>query len=198
MLAVLEPRRAKGVGYALKLAQRAQAIDAGVRLVRWTFDPLIARNAHFNLGKLGVVADRFERNYYGEMTDALNRGDRSDRLVARWEVDREPAPRAVPRLPERPLVTAVGPPDAPRPEPTAERPDAEHAWSVAVPWDHAALRGSEPELARAWRDAVGDALESAISAGLVAGAFVSDRGERTARYVLASAEAVDAVRGETG
>ena len=50
-----------GVGYALKLAQRAQALDQGIAEVRWTFDPLIARNGYFNLHKLGAVADRFDR-----------------------------------------------------------------------------------------------------------------------------------------
>src|SRR5437870_3211225 len=77
MLAVLPGLRSRGVGYALKLAQRARALDAGYRVVRWTFDPLQARNAHFNINKLGVVGDRFRRDFYGEMTDALNRGDRS-------------------------------------------------------------------------------------------------------------------------
>ena len=45
MLAALPDRRHRGVGYALKLAQRAQALDQGIDLVRWTFDPLVARNA---------------------------------------------------------------------------------------------------------------------------------------------------------
>jgi predicted GNAT superfamily acetyltransferase len=52
MLAAVPDRRHRGVGYALKLAQRAQALDQGIRFVRWTFDPLVARNAYFNLQKL--------------------------------------------------------------------------------------------------------------------------------------------------
>ena len=63
--------------------------------MRWTFDPLVARNAYFNLHKLGAVADRFERNFYGEMTDTLNRGERTDRVVVRWDLDRDPGPRNV-------------------------------------------------------------------------------------------------------
>src|SRR6266700_140021 len=69
MLAVLPERRSSGVGLALKLAQRAAALDDGVRVARWTFDPLQSRNAHFNLEKLGAVADRFRRDFYGEMPD---------------------------------------------------------------------------------------------------------------------------------
>ena len=59
MLAALPERRHRGVGYALKLAQRAQALDQGIPVARWTFDPLVARNAWFNLVKLGATADRF-------------------------------------------------------------------------------------------------------------------------------------------
>ena len=87
MLATLPDRRHRGVGYALKLAQRAQCLDQGIPRVRWTYDPLLSRNAHFNLTKLGAVADRFLPNFYGEMTDTLNRGERSDRLMVRWDVE---------------------------------------------------------------------------------------------------------------
>ena len=93
MLAALPSRRHKGVGFALKLAQRAQCLDQGIHVVRWTFDPMIARNAWLNLGKLGAVADRFRRNFYGAMSDSLNAGERSDRLVVRWDLDREPGPQ---------------------------------------------------------------------------------------------------------
>ena len=95
MLAALPDRRHAGVGFALKLAQRASCLDRDIHLVRWTFDPLVARNAHLNINKLGATCDRFHRDYYGQMPDAINAGDRSDRLVVRWRLDREPgAPRA--------------------------------------------------------------------------------------------------------
>ena len=74
MLAALPGRRHAGVGFALKLAQRAMALDQGIQVVRWTFDPLVARNAHFNMSKLGAQCDRFHRNFYGEMGDSLNAG----------------------------------------------------------------------------------------------------------------------------
>ena len=63
MLAALPDRRHRGVGYALKLAQRAQALDQGIAEIRWTFDPLGARHGYFNLSTLGAVADRFDRNH---------------------------------------------------------------------------------------------------------------------------------------
>jgi predicted GNAT superfamily acetyltransferase len=143
MLAALPGRRHRGVGYALKLAQRAQALEQGIPFVRWTFDPLVARNAYFNLEKLGAVADRFGRDFYGEMTDALNRGERSDRLVVRWDLRR-----------------ALGSKDLAAP-----------AATVAIPEDHPALRSNDPEQARAWRDRVADELETGLAHGLVAAGF---------------------------
>ncbi|MGZ4108477.1 MAG: GNAT family N-acetyltransferase [Actinomycetota bacterium] len=142
MLAVRPGLRHGGVGFALKLAQRAQALGQGIRLVRWTFDPMVARNAYFNIAKLGAVCDRFERNFYGAMDDVLNRGERSDRFVVRWDLDREPGPRDL-----TPVAT------------------------VPVPSEHEGLRRSSPEDAVAERDRVAGAVEEQLAAGRVAAVF---------------------------
>jgi predicted GNAT superfamily acetyltransferase len=177
MLAALPDRRHRGVGYALKLAQRAQALDQGIHVARWTFDPLVARNAWLNLGKLGAFADRFGRAFYGEMTDDLNRDDRTDRLVVRWELDPEPRPRPVPSdLPT--VLSAAGDPEAPEPV-AGDAPDHRGAV-VEVPRDHPAIRDRDRELARRWRETVADALEACLAAGLLVSAF--DRGRSA--YIL--------------
>jgi predicted GNAT superfamily acetyltransferase len=147
MLAALPERRHRGVGYALKLAQRAQALDQGISLVRWTFDPLVARNAWLNIGKLGAVVDRFERDYYGAMTDDLNAGERSDRFMVRWELERPPGPRAVPGA----------------------------ATEITIPPDLYELRERDPDAARRWRDEVAAAAEAAMGRGEVGLAFDRDR-----------------------
>ena len=172
MLAALPERRHRGVGYALKLGQRAQALDQGIHVARWTFDPLVARNAWFNLGKLGAVADRFARAFYGEMSDEINRGDRTDRLVVRWDLDPDPVGRIVPEgLPT--VLDAEGDPDAPAPvEGTAP---SSAGGVIEVPREHADLRQRDPELASRWRDAVAEALEACLGAGLIVGAFDRDR-----------------------
>ena len=109
------------------LKERAQALDQDIHVARWTYDPLVARNAWFNLGKLGAVADRFGRSFYGDMTDEINRGDRTDRLVIRWDLDPEPGPRGGPGdVPT--VLSAKG--DAERPEPA--RPSEQHHPST--PW----------------------------------------------------------------
>lgn len=177
MLAALPERRHRGVGYALKLGQRAQALDQGIHMARWTFDPLVARNAWFNLGKLGAVADDFGRAFYGEMTDEINRGDRTDRLVARWNLDPDPAPGAWPGgLPT--VLAAEGEPDRPVPVP-GSAPAAE-GGVVEVPREHQELRRRDPELGSRWREASAEALEACFQAGLIAAGFDRDR----SAYVL--------------
>jgi predicted GNAT superfamily acetyltransferase len=177
MLAALPDRRHHGIGYALKLGQRAQALGQGIHLARWTFDPLVARNAWFNLGKLGAVADRFGRDFYGEMSDDINRGDRTDRLVIRWDLDPEPAPRPIQRgLPT--VLAAQGDPDAP--VPSLEDAPASAGAVVEVPREHAELRRRDAVLASRWRDATAEAFEICFGAGLIVQAFDRDR----SAYVL--------------
>ena len=84
---VAEGYKYRGVGYALKLKQREEVLRMGIRLIKWTFDPLQSLNSKFNLRKLGVVYREYHVNYYGEMTDAINRGLGSDRVKAEWWID---------------------------------------------------------------------------------------------------------------
>lgn len=179
MLAALPDRRHRGVGYALKLAQRAQALDQGSDRVRWTFDPLVARNAYFNLWKLGAVADRFHRNFYGEMTDSLNRGERSDRFVVRWDLERIPGPRNVAADGAYPVLQRSDDVDAPAP--VAGEVPAGGVALVQIPREYADLRERDAGLARAWRDALAAALEACLDAGLVAASFDGPTGA----YVMA-------------
>jgi predicted GNAT superfamily acetyltransferase len=175
MLAARPDRRHAGVGYALKLAQRAQALDHGIHTVRWTFDPLVARNGYFNLAKLGAVADRFERAFYGEMLDVLNRGDRTDRLTARWDLDVDPGPR-----PAAPAATVLRR-DGNDPVLDVEAFDDVGAIALEVPVDYVELRSALPSAAARWREAMADAAEACIARGLVAVTF--DR--KRSAYVFA-------------
>jgi predicted GNAT superfamily acetyltransferase len=86
MVAVLPEFQNRGVGRCLKLAQRDDAIARGIGLIVWTFDPLQAKNAHFNLGKLGAIVRRYVRNYYGRTSSSLHWGLPTDRLVAEWRI----------------------------------------------------------------------------------------------------------------
>ena len=169
LLATVPDRRHRGVGYALKLAQRAQTLDHGIHVVRWTVDPLVARNAHFNITKLGAVCDHFHRNFYGDMTDTLNRGERSDRLVVRWDLDREPTGPA----PAEGVVVLDAEGDAPVLR-AVEVPAAGAPLLVRIPREYQDLRERDPALAARWREAAGDAIEACFASGRIVTGFTSD------------------------
>lgn len=86
MTAVLVKYRDKGIGYSLKIDQWNWAKKNNYKEITWTFDPLVARNAKLNLIKLGVGISAYYPNFYGDMPDALNAGDESDRVMASWKV----------------------------------------------------------------------------------------------------------------
>jgi predicted GNAT superfamily acetyltransferase len=162
----------RGVGFALKLHQRAWALARGVPVVVWTFDPLVARNAWFNLAKLGALPTGYLEDFYGPMTDALNAGMASDRLLVAWNLD-DPAVAAAcagrPRQPSPEQVEAeaaltVGP-DL---EPVAHATDAP-AVTVAVPPE---VEGLGPAQRRAWRGAVREALGGRLAAGAAVTGFL--------------------------
>lgn len=86
-MVVLPEYRSSGIGFELKLAQRQLAIKQGIRLVTWTFDPLLSLNAHLNLRKLGCVAQKYYLNLYGESDrSGLATFGWSDRLKVDWWV----------------------------------------------------------------------------------------------------------------
>jgi predicted GNAT superfamily acetyltransferase len=171
----------RGVGFALKLHQRAWAMARGVPLVVWTFDPLVARNAWFNLAKLGALPTAYLEDFYGPMTDAINAGTASDRLLLAWRLQ-DPAVAGAcagrPRQPPPVLAEAALAVGADL-EPVAT-PTAAPAVTVAVPPDLEALG---PELRRAWRAAVREALGGRLAAGSAVTGFL----RRPDRYVVEGA-----------
>ncbi len=167
ILGVVSGVEARGLGFALKQHQRRWCLERSVGAVEWTFDPLVRRNAYFNLTKLGAEAARYLVDFYGAMDDGINAGDESDRILIRWELTSEKATQAAEGKPVEPAVDegaarvlVVGSVGEPVPGdlrgPTA---------LLQVPDDIVALRRGAPELARAWRHAVRAALGGAMSAG---------------------------------
>ena len=173
MLAVNPEERGSGIGYALKLAQAAAVAADGVARIRWTFDPLLSRNAYFNLAKLGASADAFARDFYGAMPDDLNAGDRSDRLFVRWDLDGEPFAEVdgAGVLLER---------DGDEPVASDAMPVADTPLLLKIPREYPDLRVANAALADRWRDEVAAALERSLAAGLLVRGFTSD-----SAYVLA-------------
>lgn len=77
----------QGAGRQIKLKQRELALEAGIDLLEWTFDPLEVRNAYFNIVRLGAIVRRFHANLYGVTTSPLHGGLPTDRFVAEWHLD---------------------------------------------------------------------------------------------------------------
>jgi predicted GNAT superfamily acetyltransferase len=84
MLAVRRDHRNSGLGRRLKLLQRDDALQRGIELIEWTFDPLEIKNAYLNIEKLGAIARRYNINQYGITSSPLQGGLPSDRLIAEW------------------------------------------------------------------------------------------------------------------
>ncbi|MDQ4005739.1 MAG: GNAT family N-acetyltransferase [Actinomycetota bacterium] len=165
----------EGVGFLLKVAQREWCLERGIEVVTWTFDPLVARNARFNLYKLAAVADRFYPDYYGPMNDSFNRGDRSDRLEVRWDLNSERATAAVRgKREEAGVVDGAILLDATDRKPRLDEAVEGPQLLLRIPLDYHELRGRDQGLADAWRTAVRDALELVMGRGYVARGFLRD------------------------
>ena len=86
--------RGKNVGFALKTHQRAWALERGISVITWTFDPLVCRNAYFNVAKLGARPRTYLPDFYGKMHDSINGDGESDRLLMEWLLTDETVDRA--------------------------------------------------------------------------------------------------------
>jgi predicted GNAT superfamily acetyltransferase len=165
-----------GLGRRLKWAQRDEVLRAGVARITWTFDPLMAMNAWFNVRVLGAVCDRYRVDVYGQIRDVLNAGLATDRLVVDWWLS---SPRVVRRgrgeVPP-PRFDGAGVQDLidVEPDPTAG-PPVPHGWRaptaerarLEIPADLQTLKARHPEAADAWRRATREAFLAAFAAGLV-------------------------------
>lgn len=145
---IVDGYRSLGLGRMLKQHQRSWAFARDVGNITWTFDPLVARNAHFNIRVLGARITEYLVDHYGAMDDGLNRGDESDRLMVSWALA---APVAAPR--EEDVIT-----------------------TVEVPADIEAIRREAPGEALDWRYRVREAFEGLLQDGFVVGGFDDERG----------------------
>lgn len=85
----------RGIGYAMKRHQRQWALEREIETITWTFDPLVARNAYFNLCKLGATAVTYKENFYGTLNDGANTDEDTDRLLVSWPLRSEWVERAM-------------------------------------------------------------------------------------------------------
>jgi predicted GNAT superfamily acetyltransferase len=169
MMAVARDYQNKGIGARLKWAQRERALAEGRTFIKWTWDPMQARNAHFNLNRLGVTVNSYGDNFYGtdyfaDPTQAIeNRpGLQSDRLFARWDLS-------------SPRVVALG-------SGLESAIESQPVTSVAIPNEWSALVKRDPQRARDTQARVRAEFKQAFADGLVCAAF--ERGDEESRYLL--------------
>jgi predicted GNAT superfamily acetyltransferase len=164
--------RGRSVGFALKLHQRAWALEQGLTEVTWTFDPLVRRNAYFNLVKLGAVARDYLVDFYGDMDDGINIGQGSDRLLVGWDLTSDAvvdacAGRAVGAddIARSAAPFALREDESGEPEMLDEpgTPDASLV-RVGIPANVENLRQVDPAAGRRWRLAVRDVLGGLVAA----------------------------------
>jgi len=194
MVAVRPEHQKRGVGAKLKWAQRADALEAGVTLITWTYDPMQALNANLNLRRLGAVGAEFLQDFYGVTTSALHHGLPTDRLLVRWELN---APRVRQRAAEGELPRSVPAPVLPRinevkwqagwPVSSDPRLDLEAPeLLLEVPPEWNVLCQAAPRVAAVWQDKVRRAFQAYLGRGYVAADFApaDEGGRRRPLYVL--------------
>ena len=165
MLGVLPEYHNHGLGRAMKLKQREEALAIGFPLIEWTFDPLETKNAYFNVERLGAIVRRYVPNQYGTTSSPLHGGLPTDRCIAEWWLESDRTLTALRgEKPARPPIQA----------------------SVEVTNAIAELRKSDPKAAREVQRITGDGLQAGFAQGLAVVGL--DRGEQAASYRLGKYE----------
>jgi predicted GNAT superfamily acetyltransferase len=160
MLGVLPEYHNAGLGRALKLRQREDALERGIDLIEWTFDPLEIKNAYFNLERLGAIVRRYVENQYGASSSPLHGGLPTDRCVAEWWVASERVKQILAGSLPRRTVEA----------------------RIAVPSDIQTVRREDPERAREIQKRVAGEFQEHTSRGLAAIGF--ERSHDAGTYLL--------------
>jgi len=176
--------RARHVGFALKLHQRAWTLDAGAAAITWTYDPLIRRNAWFNLGKLAADAVEYLPDFYGPMDDDINRSDPTDRILVHWPLATPAVIDACSGRPREDTGTELDPDSITALEESASggpivRAPVTPVVLVGVPADIEELRERDPACAAEWRTALREVLGDLLGAGGSIRGF-----DRAGRYVV--------------
>jgi len=177
MLAVRPEARGRHIGERLKQYQRGKVCALGVRTMMWTFDPLVSRNAHFNINRLGAMPVEYAVNLYGTTRSALHGTLPTDRFVVAWDCTAAAPTRAAADgqpIADAPLLNPVsnGTPSL------ADVGNARHL-RVQIPLDIQPVLQQQPALARRWRDITRRALGERLEAGYRVSGFVrpAERGD---------------------
>ncbi len=160
MLGVLPGHHNLGIGRRLKLMQRDEALERGIQLIEWTFDPLELKNAFFNIERLGAIVRRYSENQYGVTASPLHGGLPTDRCIAEWWLDSYRVRRIL----------------------AGERTERRATERIAFPADIGEIRGVRRDSARDIQAANARRFQDAFARGLAVTGF--ERGDKEGVYLL--------------
>jgi predicted GNAT superfamily acetyltransferase len=174
MLGVRPESRTWGIGRALKLEQRRVSLAMGIDLMEWTFDPLVAVNAHLNLRRLGAVAGDYVLNVYGDSTSPLHKGAPTDRFIAQWWMRSPRVEAAIGEAPAPGIANSGG--GVPLVNEVERRGDSlvctgfeldrrEARLAVTIPPRFTEMLVRQPDAAHAWRMASREIFSTYLSHG---------------------------------
>lgn len=195
MLGVDEKYRRTGLGHKLKVSQRERALAQGLDLIEWTFDPMQAPNAHLNFARLGVVADEYLENIYGESGSVLHRGAPTDRFVVSWKIR---TPHVVRRIQRDPKLTVrdAALDDVPIVNPTRIQADwrtfdgpplldcTDRRLFVEIPTTFGDMLKHAPDRAREWRTRTREIFTTYFTRGYRCIDFLLSKEKGFGRYLL--------------
>ena len=187
-----------GVGFKLKRFQREHIISRGQDLVKWTYDPLQAGNAAFNIRKLGATCRIYRRDLYGSLDDSLNRGRLTDRFEVEWWIKSARVEKRIRKAYKSPsLAEALA--DGAEPVNTTEKIDSQNRRPVSsrlglhaprllveIPYSIVRIRDASLATAHDWTLHARRIFESYFRRGYSVTDVIADesRGERRIFYLL--------------
>lgn len=194
MLAVREEARGRHIGDRLKHYQREQVQRIGVDVMLWTADPLVARNAHFNINRLGAMPVEYIENMYGANTGSTLHGALpTDRTVIAWQLSKvhAPDPEAMRQRAGDAELPLANPLDG-ESHPHFVDPGPSDAVRVQVPIDLGAVQHAGGDAATRWRLSVRGAFSALFARGLQVQRFVRPEAGGLPYYVFAQSSVLGA------
>ena len=166
MLAVAPEVRNRGIGRLLKEHQRKAVAAVGAKVIYWTFDPLVARNAHLNFNVFGVRVIEYVEEMYGESSSPLHHGIGTDRFVVAWPVDDEELAARRGEIARLSHTAGAG------------------VVRIEIPSDVEEVQSTDANAASAWRKATRASFQNRLADGYSIQGFEIDREARRGRYLL--------------
>jgi predicted GNAT superfamily acetyltransferase len=184
LLAVDTAYRGSNIGYDLKRFQASKALENGYKKIKWTFDPLESKNAYLNIHKIGAISDEYKVNFYGHMTDPLNYGSPTDRLLVSWNLDRDEKGKSDDKLQDYYCVVKLEEDSGLLVVKEWERIEDQARICIPIPTNMFDLKQKSMEISQNWRFILRDILQFYIAKGFIVHGFDFQKDRQNQYYLL--------------